>query len=202
VTLKKRETASLVNYRYVTQNRVSEQAGGEHGTWQGYVVTGSPRNGKTWPGPAAKARRHDQRAAPGGISGAAQDGRRIRYRNEKKHDELVLECEQLREELAQARRAVAKRRRHEVGEGVLRAASAVLVQPVPDTTELDEKRLVVTLGVREYFSLDRLAVHHGLTKRAVIERLLWWADDSVVRSLGDDEAAFNRYLNRVTKNTK
>ena len=121
---------------------------------------------------------------------------------EKKHDELVLECERLREELAQARRAVAKHRRHEVGDGVLRAASAVLEQPVPDTTELDEKRLGGTLGMREYFSLDRLAVHHGLTKRAVIERLLWWADDSVVRSLGDDDAAFNRYLNRVTTNTK
>ncbi|MPW23693.1 hypothetical protein GCT13_45105 [Paraburkholderia sp. CNPSo 3157] len=118
----------------------------------------------------------------------------------KEHDELVLECERLREELAQACRAVAKHRRREVGDGVLRAASAVLVQPVPDTTELDEKRLAVTLGVREYFSLDRLAVHHGLTKRAVIERLLWWADDSIVRSFGDDDAAFNRYLNRVTKN--
>jgi hypothetical protein len=118
----------------------------------------------------------------------------------KEHDELVLECERLREELAQARRAVAKRRRREAGEGVLPAASAVLVQPVPDTTERDEKRLVVTLGVREYFSLERLAVHYGLPKRAVIERLLWWADDSTVRSFGDDDAAFNRYLNRVAKN--
>jgi hypothetical protein len=120
----------------------------------------------------------------------------------KKHEELVLECERLREELAQARRAVAKHRRREVGEGVLHAASMVLAQPVPDTTELDEKRLVVTLGVREYFSLERLAVHFGLPKRAVIERLLWWADDSIVRSFGDDDAAFNRYLKRVTKNSE
>ncbi|WP_211708655.1 hypothetical protein [Paraburkholderia aspalathi] len=117
-----------------------------------------------------------------------------------RHDELVLECERLREELAQARRAVAKPRRREAGEGVLHAASAVLVQPVPDTTEPDEKRLVVTLGVREYFSLERLAVHYGLPKRAVVERLLWWADHSVVHSFGDDDAAFNRYVNRVTKN--
>ena len=118
----------------------------------------------------------------------------------KKHDELVLECERLREELAQAHRTVAKHRRREAGEGVLHAASTVLVRPVPDTTELDEKRLVVTLGAREYFSLERLAVHCGLPKRAVLERLLWWADDSIVRSFGEDDAAFNRYLNRVTKN--
>ncbi|WP_256982418.1 hypothetical protein [Caballeronia sordidicola] len=121
---------------------------------------------------------------------------------EKKHDELVLECERLRDALAQARHAVAPLRRRARGDAVLPAASAVLVEPVPAATDPDEKRLVVTLGVREYFSLDRLALHHGLTKRAVIERLLWWADASIVRSFGDDDAAFNRYVNRITKNMK
>jgi hypothetical protein len=118
----------------------------------------------------------------------------------KEHDEVVLECERLREELAQARRAVAERPRRRAGEGVSHAASAVLAQPVPaDTTELDERRLAVTVGGREFFSLERLAAHHGLSKRAVLERLLWWADNSVVRSFGEDEAAFNRYVNLVTK---
>ncbi|OXC76223.1 hypothetical protein [Caballeronia sordidicola] len=113
----------------------------------------------------------------------------------------MLECERLREALAQARRAAPVRRRAR-GDGVLPAASAVLVEPVPAASEPDEKRLVVTLGAREYFSLDRLALHHGLTKRAVLERLLWWADDSIVRSFGDDDAAFNRYVNCITKNMK
>ncbi|MBC8751295.1 MULTISPECIES: hypothetical protein [Paraburkholderia] len=118
----------------------------------------------------------------------------------KMHDELVLECERLREELAQARRAVARPRPgRDASEGVLPAASGVLVQPVPDTTELDERQLVVTLGVREYFSLERLAVHYGLPKRALVERLLWWADHSVVQSFGDDDAGFNRYVNRRNK---
>ncbi|WP_116150132.1 hypothetical protein [Paraburkholderia sp. BL27I4N3] len=115
-----------------------------------------------------------------------------------KRDELALECERLREELAQARRAVARHRRREAGEGAMHVASVVLGQPVPDPTEPDGKRLVVTLGVREYFSLGRLAVHYGLPKRAVVERLLWWADHSAVQSFGDDDAAFNRYVDRVT----
>jgi hypothetical protein len=192
----------LVIYRYVTQNRVSEQAG---------VSMARGKDMSLQDRPVTEKRGRGRPRKPDAMTNAQRQAAfRARHRTagesvtvtKKRHDELVLECERLREELAQARRAVAKHRRHEAGDGVLRAASAVLVQPVPDTTELDEKRLVVTLGVREHFSLDRLAAHHGLTKRAVIERLLWWADDSVVRSLGDDDAAFNRYLNRVTKNTK
>jgi hypothetical protein len=119
----------------------------------------------------------------------------------KEHNELMLECERLREELAQARRALAERPRRRTSESVSHAASVVLAQPVPvDATELDDKRLAMPLGGREFFSLERLAAHHDLSKRAVLERLLWWADNSVVRSFGEDESAFNRYLNLVTKN--
>ncbi|CAN7793306.1 hypothetical protein LJR267_009385 [Paraburkholderia hospita] len=76
-----------------------------------------------------------------------------------------------------------------------------MVQPVPaDEAESDDKRLVVTMNGREFFSLQRLEAHYGLPKRAVLERLIWWADRSVVQLFGDDDAAFNRYLNRVTKN--
>jgi len=39
---------------------------------------------------------------------------------------------------------------------------------------------------REFFSLQRLAAHYGLSRRAVLERLIWWADRSVVQSLGED----------------
>jgi hypothetical protein len=117
----------------------------------------------------------------------------------KRHDELVLECERLREALAQAGRANAKPNHREAAGGGSHAASAVLVQPVPDATEAGEKRLVVMLGVREFFSLGRLAAHYGLSQRAMVERLLWWADHSVVQSFGEDDAVFNRYLNGVTK---
>jgi len=116
------------------------------------------------------------------------------------HDELVRECERLREELAKTRRGIAKPRGRMSSDGEL-AASAVLVQPVPaDEAESDDKRLVVTMNGREFFSLQRLEAHYGLPKRAVLERLIWWADRSVVQLFGDDDAAFNRYLNRVTKN--
>ncbi|CAB3774929.1 hypothetical protein [Paraburkholderia humisilvae] len=114
----------------------------------------------------------------------------------------MLECEQLREGLAQARREIARRprpRRDVGGGGGGRrdAASAVLVRPLPaDEAESDDRRLAVTMTGREFFSLQRLAAHYGLPRRAVLERLVWWADHSVVQSFGEDDAAFNRYLHR------
>jgi hypothetical protein len=117
------------------------------------------------------------------------------------YDALALECERLRGELAKARRAIAERPRRGASEGVSDAASAVLAQPVPaDDAGSDDKRLVVTMNGREFFSLQRLEAHYGLPKRAVLERLIWWTDRSVVQFFGDDDAAFNGYLNRVTKN--
>jgi hypothetical protein len=114
------------------------------------------------------------------------------------YDQLALECERLREELAQARREIAKPR-HMPSEG-LPASSAVLARSLPaDGAESDDKRLVTAMNGREFFSLERLAAHHGLSKRAVLERLIWWADQSVVQSIGEDDAAFNRYLKRVTE---
>ncbi|CAB3808820.1 hypothetical protein LMG28614_06890 [Paraburkholderia ultramafica] len=115
------------------------------------------------------------------------------------HDELVRECERLRKELAKAREIAKPRvRMSSVGEP---AASAVLVQQVPaDEAESDDKRLLVTMNGREFFSLQRLEAHYGLPKRAVLERLIWWADRSVVQSFEHDDAAFHRYLNRITKN--
>lgn len=115
------------------------------------------------------------------------------------YDALALECERLRKELAQARRAVAKPRDRMSGEGAP-AVSTVLTARLPaDKAESPDKRLIVTINGREVFSLERLEAHYGLPKRAVLERLIWWADRSVVESLGDDAAAFNRYLDRVTK---
>jgi hypothetical protein len=49
----------------------------------------------------------------------------------------------------------------------------------------------------QFFTLERLVAHFGLSKPAVIERLIDWADDTLTKSLYDDEAAFNRYIDRA-----
>jgi hypothetical protein len=46
------------------------------------------------------------------------------------------------------------------------------------------------------FALERLVAHFGLSRRAVIERLIDWANDTLSRSLYGDEGAFNRYIDR------
>jgi hypothetical protein len=48
----------------------------------------------------------------------------------------------------------------------------------------------------QFFALERLVANFGLSRRAVIERLIDWADDTLSRSPYDDEAAFNRYIDR------
>ncbi|WP_254367178.1 hypothetical protein [Paraburkholderia sp. NMBU_R16] len=104
--------------------------------------------------------------------------------------------------MAQAQRALAAAERLRAREGRGEpSAAAVLTRPVPpDEAQSDDRRVAVTMNGREVFSLARLEAHFGLARRAVLERLIWWADRSVVQSLGDDDAAFNRYLNRVTEN--
>lgn len=121
----------------------------------------------------------------------------------KECDALRRECEQLREALAHAQRQLAARVRDRppAGGGGPEAA-AVLARSLPaDEAQSDDRRVAVSMKGREVFSLERLAAHFGLSRGAVLERLIWWADRSVVQALGDDDAAFNRYLNRVTKNT-
>jgi hypothetical protein len=121
----------------------------------------------------------------------------------KDYDEIVLEHERLREALAQARRALAEASHHPARDGAPHAALDALVHPVPaDQGDLDDRQLALTVNSREFFSLERLAAHCGLSKRAVLERLLWWADRSVVLSFGEDDVAFNRYVDSVTKKAK
>lgn len=59
-----------------------------------------------------------------------------------------------------------------------------------------ERRLHLTMNGTRIFALERLVAHFGLSRRAVIECLIDWADDTLTRSLYDDEAAFNRYIDR------
>jgi hypothetical protein len=116
------------------------------------------------------------------------------------HDVLVRECEQLRDALARAR--------HEL-EVVSRAApaarapsdvAAVLGRlPRPEDADSGERRIQLTLHGARFFALERLVVHFGLSRRAVIERMIDWADETMSRSLYDDEAGFNRYVDRNGK---
>ena len=59
-----------------------------------------------------------------------------------------------------------------------------------------ERRLHLTMTGTQFFALERLVAHFGLSRRAVIERMIDWADDTFSRSLYDNEAAFNRYIDR------
>jgi hypothetical protein len=109
---------------------------------------------------------------------------------------LAQECERLRGELAQARREL------DVASRKTRAArapsdmAAVLQRALPEDPEAGERSLRLVLSNAQLFALERLVTHFDLSRRAVIERLLSWADDGVSRSFGDDDAAFNRYIDR------
>ena len=114
------------------------------------------------------------------------------------HNALVRECERLRGELAQARRGLG---------GISRAKQPVRYPsdvaevlgrlPRPDDGDSGERRLHLTMKGTQFFALERLVAHFSLSRHAVIERLIDWADDTLTKSLYDDEAAFNRYIDRA-----
>lgn len=114
------------------------------------------------------------------------------------HDALVRECEQLRGELALARRELETASRAMQSAQAPSDVAAVLQRlPRPEDADSGERRLPLTMNGTRVFALERLVAHFGLSRRAVIERLIDWADDTLTRSLYDDEAAFNRYIDRV-----
>ncbi|MFL9936321.1 hypothetical protein P0D88_46690 [Paraburkholderia sp. RL18-103-BIB-C] len=118
------------------------------------------------------------------------------------HDALVRECEQLRGELERARRKLETASRATPSDRVPSDVAAVLERlPRPDDADSGERRLNLMINGARIFALERLVARFGLPRRAVIERLIDWADDTLSRSLYEDEAAFNRYIDRaVTKN--
>jgi hypothetical protein len=113
------------------------------------------------------------------------------------HNALVRECERLRGELAQTRGL----------EGMSRATQPVRYPsdvaevfgrlPRPDDGDSGERRLHLTMKGTQFFALERLVAHFSLSRHAVIERLIDWADDTLTKSLYDDEAAFNCYIDRA-----
>jgi hypothetical protein len=114
------------------------------------------------------------------------------------HDALVRECETLRNELAQARRKLAMASRKP--SALAPSVAAVLDRPPrPEDADAGERRIQLTMNGSRFFALERLVAHFRLSRRAVIERMIDWADETVSRSLYDDEAAFNRYIDRNEK---
>ncbi len=55
-----------------------------------------------------------------------------------------------------------------------------------------ERRLQAWVTTKADLALDRLARHHGVTRRAMLEKLILEADDSITRGLDDE--AFENYL--------
>ena len=113
------------------------------------------------------------------------------------HDAMQ-ECERLRGELAQARRELDAVSQITQQARMPSDVAAVLGRPPkPDNGDSGERRLNLTLKGTQFFALERLVAHFGLSKPAVIERMIDWADDTLTKSLYDDEAAFNRYIDRA-----
>ncbi|WP_236078662.1 hypothetical protein [Paraburkholderia domus] len=78
------------------------------------------------------------------------------------------------------------------------AVAAILGRhPRAHDTDSGERRLNLTMKGSQFFALERLVAHFSLSKPAVIERLIDWADETLTKSLYDDETAFNRYVDRA-----
>ena len=118
------------------------------------------------------------------------------------YDELVQECDRLREELAQARsdldaakREAAGVRQSQAGVGFgIVAIREALYKPVVVDRDFGRARLGFVLDERVRFALARLAAEVGVSKADVLERLVFGVDDAVISSCGDDVGRFYRYL--------
>ncbi|MFP3504831.1 hypothetical protein [Burkholderia sp. SIMBA_062] len=120
------------------------------------------------------------------------------------YDELVLENDRLREELAQVRRDLeavkcqivgAQRSPQPAGQGVITVTDAVR-EAIPAHSQLGRRRkLTFTVDEAMRCALERLAADGGVSEADALERLVYWADESVWKSFVSDEK-FNRYLER------
>lgn len=60
-------------------------------------------------------------------------------------------------------------------------------------------RLNTWITSQASFALDRLAAHHGVSKRAMLERLILAADGDVKSTLDLDSPEWDRYYSAVTQ---
>ena len=114
------------------------------------------------------------------------------------YDDLVQECERLRDELAKTRSELCEASTAGAARGSAWSFAGVLQREVPaQGIGQDEYRLGFKIVGSLNFALERLAVRFGLTKRVVTERLIYWADEALLRQVRDDDAEFNRYVDRI-----
>ena len=123
------------------------------------------------------------------------------------YDDLVIENDRLREELAAAQaalrlgvREVESLRRESadgafVGQGSLVVTDALREQIPVVRGAVGDCRLGVTVALSARYAMERLAADIGIPKGVAVERLLYWADEAVLRSFLSDDA-FNRYLEK------
>ncbi|WP_082721125.1 hypothetical protein [Burkholderia sp. ABCPW 14] len=111
------------------------------------------------------------------------------------YDELVMANEQLREELRQARldleevkrEAVGGQRSQEpVGRGVI-VVTDVVRESIPARSCLGRRKLSFTVDEAMRRALERLAADVGISKADALERLVYWANESVMKSFLSDE---------------
>ena len=123
------------------------------------------------------------------------------------YDDLVIENDRLREELAAVQaalrlgvREVESLRRESaygafVGHGSLVVTDALREQIPVVHGAVGDCRLGVTVALSARNAMERLAADIGISKGAAVERLLFWADEAVTRSFLSEDA-FNRYVEK------
>lgn len=57
-----------------------------------------------------------------------------------------------------------------------------------------ERRLNTWISASAHLALQRIARHHGITRRALLERLVLTADDDIVAALELDTPAWDHYF--------
>jgi hypothetical protein len=57
-----------------------------------------------------------------------------------------------------------------------------------------ERRINAWISTGAALALERLARHHGVTQREMLERLILDADDRIVKALDPDSAAWAEYF--------
>jgi hypothetical protein len=57
-----------------------------------------------------------------------------------------------------------------------------------------ERRLNTWISTGASLALKRLATHHGMTQREVLESMLLSAEDQIMKELRSNEDKFNHYL--------
>jgi hypothetical protein len=64
----------------------------------------------------------------------------------------------------------------------------------PEAGDNGERRLNTWLSTGAALALKRLAAHHGMTQRQILEQMLISAEDEILEELRSNDEAFNQFL--------